>query len=436
MKNIFKKILIWILKTESQLVLKKYKPKIVAITGSIGKTSTKDALYNVLSPFCYVRKTEKSYNSQIGLPLVVLGIPNGWNDSVLWIKNILKGLWLIIWPHEYPEWLILEVGVGRPGDMKETASWLSTDIVIITAIGQIPPHIEFFNSKKHLIEEKSLLIKTLKKTGLLVLNADDESVLEMKFKTKCRVITYGFNSEADFVASSENIFYGTKDTNKKNIPLGISFKLNENGKSLPVIINGAFGINHLYASIASLAVVSEFKINILEAIDALKNYDVPKGRMRLLEGAKYSTIIDDTYNSSPFACEAALKRLQEVNTFGRKIAVLGDMLELGKHTEEAHVAIGNIAKEICTILVVVGSRAHFIKTGAQNAGMPEENIFEFFNARDAGEFVRNTIREGDVVLVKGSQGMRMERAVEVLLKDQKKKKNLLVRQEKEWLEKY
>jgi UDP-N-acetylmuramoyl-tripeptide--D-alanyl-D-alanine ligase len=107
MKNIFKKILIWILKTESQLVLKKYKPKIVAITGSIGKTSTKDALYNVLSPFCYVRKTEKSYNSQIGLPLVVLGIPNGWNDSVLWIKNILKGLWLIIWPHEYPEWLIL-----------------------------------------------------------------------------------------------------------------------------------------------------------------------------------------------------------------------------------------------------------------------------------------------------------------------------------------
>jgi UDP-N-acetylmuramoyl-tripeptide--D-alanyl-D-alanine ligase len=436
MKNIFKKILIWILKTESQLVLKKYKPKIVAITGSIGKTSTKDALYNVLSPFCYVRKTEKSYNSQIGLPLVVLGIPNGWNDSVLWIKNILKGLWLIIWPHEYPEWLILEVGVGRPGDMKETASWLSTDIVIITAIGQIPPHIEFFNSKKHLIEEKSLLIKTLKKTGLLVLNADDESVLEMKFKTKCRVITYGFNSEADFIASSENILYGTKDTNKKNIPLGISFKLNENGKSLPVIINGAFGINHLYASIASLAVVSEFKINILEAIDALKNYDVPKGRMRLLEGAKYSTIIDDTYNSSPFACEAALKRLQEVNTFGRKIAVLGDMLELGKHTEEAHVAIGNIAKEICTILVVVGSRAHFIKTGAQNAGMPEENIFEFFNARDAGEFVRNTIQEGDVVLIKGSQGMRMERAVEVLLKDPKKKKNLLVRQEKEWLEKY
>jgi UDP-N-acetylmuramoyl-tripeptide--D-alanyl-D-alanine ligase len=125
-----------------------------------------------------------------------------------------------------------------------------------------------------------------------------------------------------------------------------------------------------------------------------------------------------------------------VNTFGRKIAVLGDMLELGKHTEEAHVAIGNIAKEICTILVVVGSRAHFIKTGAQNAGMPEENIFEFFNARDAGEFVRNTIQEGDVVLIKGSQGMRMERAVEVLLKDPKKKKNLLVRQEKEWLEKY
>jgi len=380
MKNSLKKVLIYILKLESKLVLKKYKPKIVAITGSVGKTSTKDALYAVLSPFCYIRKTEKSYNSQIGLPLVILGIPNGWNDSILWFRNILQGLWLIVWPHDYPEWLILEVGVGKPGDMKETASWLKTDVVIITAIGEMPAHIEFFNSKKHLIEEKSGLIKTLKKSGLLVLNADDESVLGMKSKTKCRVITYGFNEEADFVASSDNIFYGKKNKNGKSIPLGISFKLNEGGKSLPVIIEGAFGINHLYASLASLSVVGEFKINMLEAIDALKDYDAPKGRMRLLEGIKGSIIIDDTYNASPAACEAALKRLNQVNTSGKKIAILGDMLELGKHTEEAHRAIGQIARDSSDVLVVVGPRAQGIKEGAIFAGMNKESVFEFLDS--------------------------------------------------------
>ena len=159
MKNILKRIIYFILQNESRLVLWKYKPKIIVITGSVGKTSTKDAVYAVFSKISYVRKSEKSYNSEIGLPLTILGCSSGWNNPVAWLKNIFKGFWLFLYPHKYPKWLILEVGIGRAGDMKKTALWLKTDIVVITAIGETPVHIEFFNSRKHLISEKSALIK-------------------------------------------------------------------------------------------------------------------------------------------------------------------------------------------------------------------------------------------------------------------------------------
>ena len=237
MKDIFKKILYYILQIESRLVLWKYKPKIIAITGSVGKTSTKDAVYAVLSTVTHVRKSEKSYNSEIGLPITILGCPNGWNNGLIWLKNILKGLWLIIAPHKYPKWLVLEVGVGKMGDMKRTALWLKTDIVIITAIGETPVHIEFFNSRKHLIEEKSTLIKTLNKDGLLILNADDEAVIEMKHKTKNRILTFGFSEGADVLGSAVNISYDNSNlSTETNMPQGIIFRVDVGGNSLPVAI--------------------------------------------------------------------------------------------------------------------------------------------------------------------------------------------------------
>lgn len=428
MKNIFKKFIVYILQIESRLVLWKYKPKVVAITGSVGKTSTKDAVYAVISGVSYVRKSEKSFNSEIGLPLTILGVPNGWNNPITWLKNILKGLWLLVAPHKYPEWLVLEVGIGKPGDMKKTASWLKSDVVIITAIGETPVHIEFFNSRKHLVEEKSLLIKTLKKNGLLILNADDETVLEMKIKTKNKIITYGFKQGADILGSGDNIFY-----DNAGLPEGVIYRIDEDGRSFPVIIQGVFGKNHIYASLGALALSSGLKFNMLEAVERLKNYDMPPGRMRLLDGINNSLIIDDTYNSSPFACESGLKTLGEVKGKGRKIAVLGDMLELGKHTKIAHEEIGKIAKENIDILIVVGQRAKAIKDGAIEVGMNQENIFDFSNAYEAGKFLKKFVKENDLIFVKGSQGMRMERVVEAILKDQENKSKLLVRQDDEWL---
>lgn len=430
MKTTFKKIIAYILRIESQLVLNKYQPKVIAVTGSVGKTSTKDAIYAVISGVAFVRKSDKSYNSEIGLPLTILGIPNGWNNPLVWLKNIFKGFWLWLGPHKYPKWLVLEVGVGKPGDMRRTASWLKTDAVVITAIGETPAHIEFFNSRKNLIEEKSSLIKTLKRNGLLVLNTDDSDVLQMKTKTKNRTVTYGFREGADLLGSGDSIFY-----DNHNIPTGIVFRVDEEGNSLPVVIEGVFGRNHVYASLAALALASGLKFNMVNAANTLKNYDVSPGRMRLLEGVNQSLIIDDSYNSSPFACKAALQTLQEVKSVGRKIAVLGDMLELGKHTIEAHKNIGTIVKETVDILIVVGPRAKAIKEGALEAGMSEESISEFLNSSEVAEFMKTFVQKGDLILIKGSQGMRMERIMEAILLDQKHKDKLLVRQDDEWQKK-
>ncbi|MEK7140605.1 MAG: UDP-N-acetylmuramoyl-tripeptide--D-alanyl-D-alanine ligase, partial [Patescibacteria group bacterium] len=364
MRKTFRKILFYIMQVESRLVLWKYHPKVITITGSVGKTSTKDAVYAVISKVAHVRKSEKSYNSEIGLPLTVLGCPNGWNDLGVWLRNIFKGLWLILAPHKYPKWLVLEVGVGKPEDMRKTASWVKSDVVIMTAIGETPAHIEFFESKKHLIEEKSGLLKTLKKDGLLILNADDENVLALKEKTKSRVITFGWSGTAEVRGSADSIFYERDGT-----PAGLTFKVEENGNTLPVVIEGVFGKNHIYASLGALALSAGLKLNMLDAVNALKNYDVPPGRMRLLKGINKTFLIDDTYNSSPIACESALQTLGEVKSTGRKIAVLGDMLELGKHTEEAHKNIGKVAKENlrenADTLFVVGPRAKAIALGAK-----------------------------------------------------------------------
>lgn len=431
MKENFKSIVALILKLESRLVLWKYKPRIVAITGTVGKTSTKDAAYAMLSKFYFVRKSEKSYNSEIGLPLTILGVPNGWTDPYVWIKNIFKGLWLFLWPHKYPSFLVLEVGVGKPGDMKRTASWLRTDAVIMTMIGHTPAHIEFFNSREHLVAEKSILINTLKKEGTLILNTDDEVLRDLLQKSKRRSVTFGFQGGADVAGSGEQIFYS-----EDSEPKGIIFRVDTEGNSLPVSIEDVFGKNHIYAALAALALAHSEKLNMITAVSALRSYDFPPGRMRLLHGIKNSVIIDDTYNSSPFACEAALNTLGEIKSRkGRKVAVLGDMLELGRHTEETHKKIGELVEKIADILITCGPRAQFFKEGALRAGLPADKIFSFSNSRETGDFLKDFVKNGDLFLIKGSQGVRLERAVESILEDKGKKGELLVRQDKEWLRK-
>ncbi|MEW5907655.1 MAG: Mur ligase family protein [Patescibacteria group bacterium] len=429
-KKIIKKIIIFLLQFEARLILKKYKPKIIAISGTVGKTSAKDAIYRVLSSKLKVRKSEKSYNNEIGVPLTIIGSKSGWNNVFAWIFNLIKGLKVIFSKNHYPSWLILETGVDRPGDMGKMLKLIRPDIGVITALGEIPVHIEYFKEIEDLIREKAKILQALKKDNFAILNCDDKGILELKSKIDASIITYGFSEEADFKASNYRIIF--RKEGDREIPEGISFKVDYQGNIIPVRLYGSFGRQIVYAALASMAVGSILNFNLVEMAELLSNYESPPGRLRLLEGIKHSSILDDTYNSSPIAVRTALELLKEIPA-KRKISVLGDMLELGKYTIEEHRRMGRMAKESADILFFIGPRSKFAAEEAEIEGVKKENIFEFSTSEEVKMTVQEKIKEGDLILIKGSQSMRMEKITEEIMLHPEKKEELLVRQEKEWL---
>ncbi len=429
MKNIFKKIVITILTWQSKAILLRYRPKIIAITGSVGKTSTKDAIFTVLSKFKTVRKTDKSYNSEIGIPLTILGVPNGWSNPFIWLENIVRGFILLLWTKEYPEWLILEVGAGKINDIKNVTKWMKPDVVVITCFPDKPVHIEFFGTVEKIIEEKSALAFALKKDGVLILNHDDEKVYALHEKAKRRTVSYGTNTNATYRVTYPT--YVTTTGNGMTIPEGINFKFEYGGSTFPVMLNNVIGMHYVGSALAALAVAREIGCDLLASINAIGEYITPPGRLSLIEGRHNSLLIDDTYNASPVAMKAAIDVLTEMKA-KRKIAVLGDMLELGKMTDEAHREAGEQVVGVANILVTVGPRAKFIAEGALVSGFAKTKVHSFETALQAAEFLKKTVSEGDIVLLKGSQGIRLERVVEALMAHPELKSKLLARQDKEW----
>ena len=426
MKSIFKRIIINLITFEAKLVLAKYKPKIVAITGSVGKTGTKEALYSVLNKNFFVRQTKTNSNNEFSAPLTILDCPNGGNNPFSWIKNILRGVSLIVFKHQYPQWLILEISAERPGDIEKISKWLKTDIVIITRLGDMPAHVEFFDSVEHLVKEKAFLIDSLKEDGLLVLNGDDERISKLKGRDSHKVVSYGFGKQAQVKAGKTRISY------KKGRPAGLFFELSEGADRSSVKLKNVLGKHHIYVALATYSAVSGVDIQKSVVLDALSDYIPPAGRLRLVEGIKNSVIIDDSYNSSPIAVLAGLETLKRIKTKGKKIAVLGDMLELGKYTVDAHKTIGLAAGKISDLLLVVGPRSQYIIEGALDGGLSEKNIIEFNDSREAGKYLERKLKEDDIVFVKGSQIMRMERAVEEIMLHPENKSRVLARQGVEW----
>ena len=165
---------------EARLVLKKYNPKIIALTGSVGKTITKDFLYSVISKKVFVRKSEKSFTTELGVPLCVIGCSVGHGSISDWLKNIFIGLWLIVKKQDYPDWLILEIDGDKPGDIESISSWIKPNIVILTAIGAVASHIESFGSDLELfLNEKRKLLNVMPMDGVVFYNADDENTSKL-----------------------------------------------------------------------------------------------------------------------------------------------------------------------------------------------------------------------------------------------------------------
>lgn len=430
MKNALKTILVFILTLEARAVLARHKPRIIAVTGSVGKTSTKDAIYAVLSSRLHIRKSEKTLNTDIGVPLSILGCDNAWDDPLKWLWNILQGLRVLIGT-TYPEWLVLEVGADRPGDIRRIARWLRPDIAVLTQVPDIPVHVEFFSSPEEVMKEKRSLAEYLRPGGKLVIHGDDERMLALTKEFSGVMVKYGIDKRNDLFASHESILYENKR------PVGVTFRANRAGASLPVSLYGALGRPRVYAALAALAVGETLGVDMVTGAETLAGWAPPPGRLRILEGLRGSLIIDDTYNSSPAAVFAALDALKAVKGAQRRVAVLGDMLELGKYSTEAHRKVGAYAAECADLLITVGFRSRAVVEAALDAGMRDEHIrrYEHFEAERAGKELELELQKGDVVLVKGSQSMRMERTVLEIMAEPQRAGELLVRQSDVWLAK-
>jgi len=427
MKQLLKSPVAGFLALLARFVLMKYRPIVVMVTGSVGKTSTKDAVAAALSPKFNLRASEKSYNSEFGVPLTIIGAKNPWNDPLAWIKVIGEAFALIFLPNHYPRLLVLEVGADRPGDLKKILAIATPDAVVVTRLPEVPVHVEAYASPAAVREEEFAPAYALAPHTPLIISADDSFAKHLASRLDARITTYGFAKDADIRIEGEML--RTEDPG----PLGMHAQVVVGENHYDLSAQGALGRQQLYAPAAALACALSLGLSTKEALKGLEDYLPPPGRSRLLAGVSNAILIDDTYNSSPAAVEEALRAISLIKA-KRRIVVLGDMLELGRYSTHEHERIGTLAAHAADIVVGVGARAISITEAARKKGKSEKEALHYASAQDAVDGLRDVLHPGDVVLIKGSQGVRMERIVKELLKDANVAR-LLVRQDPEWLKK-
>jgi len=425
------KILINSLHFFSKKIIKKYQPEVIGITGSVGKTSAKEAIAVVLSDQFNIRKSQKNYNNEIGVPLTIIGVEKSPGRSVFgWVRVFLQALKItILKDKNYPKLLVLEMGADKPGDIAYLTDLAPCKIGVLTHISHA--HTEAFKTIKKISQEKRVIISHLSRDGFAVLNFDNTLVMENSSHTKAQIVTYGFKEGADFQATDITV---TKD-NSTDKPNGLIFKLNFEGKIVPVFLPGAIAEHLIPAALAALAVAHALKVNIIEAAQALTKLEPIAGHMRLISGIKDTLLIDDTYNSSPEAAKSALHTLSSLQpkANGKRIAVLGDMLELGAETANTHREIGMKAAELgIDFLITVGEASKETARAAREAGMDDNQIASFANSLEAGKFLQEKMKRDDLILVKGSQGVRAEKIIKEVMSEPLEAEKLLVRQSKEW----
>lgn len=420
-----KKIVVGILNFFAKAILKKYKPKVIGITGSVGKTATKEACFSVLSRKFNARRNKGNFNSETGLPLTVIGCEIFPGKNIFkWVIVFFKALSFILFRREYPEILVLEMGADKPGDISELVSVARPDIAIITAV--TATHTERFKNVAGVIKEKGKIFRAVEKDGFIIVNSDREEVVEIAEKCDAKKIYIGASEKTGLNIKALEISISLNSDIDEKI-VGTSFKLITNGTVTPILLKGVIGDHFVYPALFAASCAQIFGMHMVDVAEGLANIDFQPGRMRVLKGIKNTILIDDTYNSSPSAAEKALYTLSSLNIGAKKYAVLGDMLELGALTEDEHLKIGKLVSKLgIDFLIVVGERSRDIARGAKAAKMPKDNIFEFDNTEDAGLFIQKRIEEGDIVLVKGSRGMKMESVVKEIMAEPERSLDLLV----------
>lgn len=379
-RNLTIKLLRAIMRWCASRYLAQAKLEIIGITGSVGKTSAKEAIWTVLEHGLgdkyLIRKSAGNLNNELGAPLAILGfdyVPT----AAQWSTVILQSFWRSLFASKIKtkQILVLEMAADAPGDIQYLVSFIKPEIAIITAIG--PAHLERFKTVENIAEEKGILARTLPANGWLII-PEEERCLKIAKQTKA--------------------------------------------KAIKISLTGVKIDQFAYRAAEEIGKI--YNLNSKEIEAGLTKIEPIKGRMNVIEGNHHAKIIDSSYNSNPLSVALALKKLNHyagIHKTARKIAVLGDMLDLGEATEAAHLEMASEARKASDVYIAVGDLSRHLDAD-----------YWFQDSCRAGEFLKNELKKDDIVLVKGSQDLRMERVVEQVMAEPERAGELLVRQSRRW----
>jgi UDP-N-acetylmuramyl pentapeptide synthase len=426
-----KAMIIRYLRARAKAIREKFNPRVIAVTGSMGKTSTKEAIAIVLARAGSVRTSQKNFNNEIGVPLTILGQQSPGKSLFGWMKLFRKSYSI----KNYPEYLLLEFGADHPGDIKALCELAPPDVSIVTGIS--PVHAEYFKDIDALIEEKMEIVRQLRPKGVAILNGDEKRILDRKDQSQAKVVSYGLNGDI----SARNIRLSTRydDHYERDDIFSMTYAdVYEKGSMMGTLeLKNILGYASVISCLAAIAVGREEGIMPMESIRELNKHIKPlPGRLRPIAGIKGSLILDDTYNAAPAAMQLGLDTLSQftpVEENDRRIAVLGAMAELGSYTEQEHRLIGLKAAEVADIFIGVGANMHIAVEAAKEAGIDTGSVKWFATSKEAGREMDRIVQEGDIVYVKGSQSTRMEHVVKDIMADPASANTLLVRQDRKWL---
>jgi len=353
--------------------------EVIGITGSTGKTCTKDMVSNVLSQESNIVATAKNYNNEIGVPLTVLKAD------------------------EKTQFLIVEMAMRGLGQIRELTEIVSPGVGLITNVGKT--HFEFLGSEEKIAQAKSELVTAIPSDGVIILNADDEWTQKLRELAEAQVVTYGLSDKSDVRAA-----------NIKTDAMGRpSFEIVDEGNSFSVSL-GLPGRHNVYNALAAYVVASRLGVSRSSIKKGLETCACSEMRMQVFTTPDGITILNDAYNANPTSMKAALHTLSDMADQRRALAVLGDMLELGRLTEVAHFEIGELVSDLhIDLLITIGDKSKRIAEGALSKGMSSSAVFQCRTNEEAGQVLAGGLRPGDVVLFKGSRAMELERVVSAVI---------------------
>lgn len=348
---------------------------VVAVTGSVGKTTTREMITAAVGAGMRCFHTEGNYNSIYGEPITVSRMTDEYDAAVL------------------------ELGIGKPGEMDILTDIAQPDICVVTTIGVA--HIEYMGSLENTRKEKLSIIKGMREGGTLYINGDDPLLYEIKDEMPCRVYTYGCGEGMDFRAVNVR----TED--------GCSVYDMVHGDDVVTVRVGMMGIHNVRNSLVALAVAHQLGVPYEKSSKVFENFEGLRQKVISLPG-KY-TIIDDTYNASPDSMRASVDVLCDMKCEGKKYVVLGDMLELGDRSDEYHYEVGEYLRDKkIDEVIVIGEHAQKIKEAIDASGTKHARTVTFADTEEIALYLMALMKPEDIVLLKGSNGMKLNEVVNIL----------------------